>query len=51
MTVKVECSSCGKKDKLQASSWKAGVIAWREKGWKYDKIKGWLCPDCQKVKP
>jgi hypothetical protein len=46
--VKVECFRCYKKDKLEASSRQVGIIAWRERGWKYDKLRGWLCPACQK---
>lgn len=46
VTVRVRCYRCGKVDKMQATSWKVGIIAWREKGWKYDRVmKGWLCPD------
>jgi hypothetical protein len=49
-TLKVECIYCHKKDKFQGTSFKVAVIGASGRGWKYDKNRGWICPECVELK-
>ena len=45
-TLKFECILCHKKDKIWRRLFKAAIIGASIGGWKYDKKRGWTCPEC-----
>jgi hypothetical protein len=42
----VWCGSCTRWDHLESKRRPASQA--REKGWKSNRVHGWLCPDCQR---
>jgi hypothetical protein len=43
--VKAECFYCDRKEEVQATSYKTGVITIRQRGWVFTKVRGWICPN------